>query len=79
MKRTTIVLPPELKERAVKRARNMGVSLSQLIREALDKALRLQKSTKVDSFFADKAVFRGKAPRDLAKNHDSYLYGPIVK
>ena len=33
------------------------------------------KSWKRDSFFADKRVFRGKTPKDLAANHDRYLYG----
>jgi len=28
-----------------------------------------------DAFLADKKVFRGKTPKDLAANHDRYLYG----
>jgi hypothetical protein len=28
-----------------------------------------------DPFLADKRVFRGKTPKDLAANHDRYLYG----
>ena len=76
MKRTTIVLPPDLKTRAVKRARNRGISLGKLIREALETTLKQPaKSSQEDPFFADKAVFRGRAPRDLSKNHDKYLYG----
>ena len=27
------------------------------------------------AFLADKKVFRGKTPKDLAANHDRYLYG----
>ena len=76
MKRTTIVLPPELKTRAMKRARNCGISLGELIRTSLEKTLKQPApSSKEDPFFADKAVFRGRAPRDLSKNHDKYLYG----
>jgi len=76
MKRTTIVLPPELKTRAMKRARNRGISLGKLIRESLEETLKQSaRSSGEDPFFADKAVFRGRAPRDLSKNHDKYLYG----
>ena len=28
-----------------------------------------------DTFLADKKTFRGKTPKDLAVNHDRYLYG----
>lgn len=74
VKRTTIVLPPELKERAMKRAKNQGLSLSGIIRESLRRVLESPvKSRKKDTLFADKATFKG--PRDLAKNHDKYLYG----
>jgi hypothetical protein len=27
-----------------------------------------------DAFLVDKKVFRGKTPRDLAANHDCFLY-----
>jgi hypothetical protein len=27
-----------------------------------------------DAFLADKKVFRGRTPRDLAANHDHYFY-----
>ena len=76
MKRTTIMMPEELQIRAMKRAHREGVSLGELIRQSLEKTLAArEKSGQEDSFFADKAVWRGKAPRDLAGNHDKYLYG----
>ena len=28
-----------------------------------------------DAFLIDKRTFRGKTPKDLAANHDQYLYG----
>jgi hypothetical protein len=34
-----------------------------------------QHAKSVDSFLADKKVFRGKTPKDLSSNHDFYLYG----
>jgi hypothetical protein len=75
MKRTTIMLPEELRLRAMKRAERDGLSLGELIRQSLKTTLaNAGKSPKEDPFFADKAVWRGPAPRDLAKNHDKYLY-----
>lgn len=77
MKRTTIVLPDDLRARAVKRAQKAHVSLAELIRQSLEDTLRrkVTDSWEDDPFFSDqeKAFFKG--PRDLAKNHDKYLYG----
>ena len=39
------------------------------------KSLRKQTSRNNDSLLSDKRTFRGKTPRDLAANHDRYLYG----
>jgi hypothetical protein len=39
------------------------------------KSSRKPPSKNSDAFLADKKVFRGKTPRDLATNHDRYLYG----
>ena len=75
MKRTTIMLPEELQIRAARRAHRDGLSLGELIRRSLEKTLTdAGKSTKEDPFFADKTVWRGKAPKDGARNHDKYLY-----
>ena len=38
-------------------------------------ASRKATSKSEDAFFADKKVFGGKTPSDLATNHDRYLYG----
>jgi len=76
MKRTTVMLPQDLKMRALKSANMMGVSFGQLVRESLERALNDRDDIlSEDSLFADDAVFRGDSPADLAKNHDSYLYG----
>ena len=77
MDRTTIMLPPELKIRAANQAKKMGISLGQLIREALEKSLDTEKRTKTgdDSLFLDNVVYGGKTPEDLASEHDKYLYG----
>ena len=77
MKRTTIMLPDDLKMRALKRADIMGLSLGGLIREALEKILKTSVVDEADDdpFFADNIVFQGKTPKDLALKHDDYLYG----
>ncbi|HEX4048060.1 MAG TPA: CopG family transcriptional regulator [Elusimicrobiota bacterium] len=71
--RTTIMLPPELKRRAAKRAKERGVSFGELVRESLAAVLTGGPDAK-DSLLADHAVYRGKTPRDLAAEHDRRLY-----
>lgn len=76
MKRTTVMLPADLRRRAFVRARERGVSLGELIRESLDSALPSAAPVRAeDSLFTDAAVFSGKAPKDLSVAHDRYLYG----
>ncbi len=76
MHRTTLMLPPELKARAQQRARELGISLGQLVRKALESELVRSSagSRSEDPLFADEAVWTGDAPGDLAKHHDRYLY-----
>lgn len=76
LKRTTVMLPSDLRRRAFRRARERGVSLGALIRESLDAAIsRAVPTATEDPLFSDGAIFRGAAPRDLARHHDRYLYG----
>lgn len=77
MERTTVMLPPDLKMRAERRARDMGISLAELIRESLETMLSGSDKDRpmVDPLFADDAVYAGKTPEDLSVNHDRYLYG----
>jgi hypothetical protein len=76
LQRTTVLLPPELKEKATLRAREEGISLVELIRESLAVALQTKegKLRKDDPLFADHDVFDGEAPEDIAERHDRYLY-----
>ena len=75
MKRTTIMLPQELLLRAQQQARISKLSMAELIRKSLEKTLNEeQKKWKEDPFFADKAVWKGRAPKDLSTNIDKYLY-----
>ena len=74
MRRTTVMLPEELRRRAISRARQRGVSLGELIRESLDAAMpAVDYEAGPDALFAD-VVFDGPAPRDLSTRHDEHLY-----
>ena len=74
MKRTTIMLPDELRRRALFRARQKGVSLGELIRDSLDAALPAGTYEPGPDPLFDGVVFDGPAPADLSANHDKYLY-----
>lgn len=76
MHRTTIMLPETLYERALRRAREKGVSLGQLIRDCLTSELLDERvGSGGDSLLRDTAIYRGAAPKDTAEEHDRYLYG----
>jgi hypothetical protein len=77
MHRTTLMLPRDLKARALKEARAHGVSLGEWIRQIVAAALRRPGGRKdvKDSLYADTAVCRKAGPNDLARGHDRYLYG----
>ena len=76
MKRTSIMLPEDIKTRAEERARQMGISLGEFIRESLEAFLAERKDKRTpDPLFSDSAVSARRAPRNLAARHDEHLYG----
>ena len=76
MKRTTIMLPDNLKNQVAHTARNMGISLGQFVREALEAKLWGSKLPHMDDpLINDDVHCDAVANKDLAKNHDVYLYG----
>jgi len=76
MKRTTVMIPEDLKNRASRRASSTGISLGGFIRESLERALRADTTVMNDDpFLTDNAVYEGNTEVDLAQNHDKYLYG----
>ncbi len=75
MKRTSVMFPAELKARAVRAAREKGISFGALLRRSLEDALDAPEDVYDDPVFADGAVFDGPGPTDLAADHDGYLYG----
>jgi hypothetical protein len=70
MVRTTVLLPADLRSRASRCARERGLSLGALVRELL--VLEVERSR--DPLFADRAVYKGRAPRDIAARHDAHLF-----
>lgn len=75
MQRTTIMIPLDLKSMAIKRAKELHVSLGEFIRHSLKTSITKSSQAEIkDSLFSDRSVFKGKALSDLAKKHDQYLY-----
>ena len=75
MKRTTVMLPADLRRRAFRRAKEQGVSFGVVVRDSLDAALpALEGVAGDDALFADGAVWPGRVPRALAREHDRFLY-----
>ena len=87
-RRTTIVMPPRLKQAAVSRARAQGVSFGEFVRQAVAKQLRPEAETSRSRFIKSKAKKKGDSfwdnltfydepdgPSDLSTHHDDYLYG----
>ncbi len=76
MKRTTIMLPGDLKLKAERKAEKMGISLGELIRLSLKTQVgKKADSIEDDPFLSDDALFGEDVPDDLSLNHDKYLYG----
>ena len=83
LQRTTIVLPETLKQRAVIRAREQGISFGELVRRAVEKDLvanptvrRLDLKGKKtgDSFWDNLVTYDDDGPADLSERVDDYLY-----
>lgn len=72
MEKTTIHLPADLKRKAENEAREKGISLGELVRQLLNRMIQQQDK---DPFFENTLVFKGNSPKDIASNHDKYLYG----
>lgn len=72
MHRTTILLPDDLRRRADREAKALGISLSELIRRRLAQPAK-ETSEERPRFFTRKP-WTGSGPSDTAANHDSYLY-----
>jgi len=74
MRRTTILLPEELRRRAAREAQALGISLSELIRRRLAEGGEAEQGSSPRFFTRQPWV--GSGADDVAANHDGYLYGP---
>jgi len=75
MHRTTILLPQDLRRRAERDARALGISLSELIRRRLSEGLGDDDEDEKAPRFFCRTPWKGAGPSDTAKRHDDYLYG----
>jgi hypothetical protein len=85
MTRTTIMLPEEVKRRAVAQARKLNISFADFVRQAVAEKLPRQgqgvdrlKRRRRDPLFRllDRiAPVQGDTATDVAARHDDYLYG----
>lgn len=76
MRRTTLMLPEQLRFLGQRHARERGISFGALLRELLEERLdREAPGPDEDPFFSDKRVWTGPVPADLSARHDDYLYG----
>ena len=75
MRRTSILLPQTLRNRADREAQRLGISFGELVRRALDALLREEERVQArDPFFADGAVYTGDVPPGASVHHDDHLY-----
>lgn len=68
------MLPPELRRKADREAKALGISLSELIRRKLGEGG--EEGVRTTSRFIAREPWKGDGPADTAANHDDYLYGP---
>jgi hypothetical protein len=74
MHRTTILLPPDLRRKADREAKALGISLSELIRRRLSAGENQEPDAKPS--FYERQPWQGMGASDSAANHDQHLYGP---
>jgi hypothetical protein len=68
------MLPEDLRRSADREAKELGISLSELIRRRLaESGAKVEKGR--PRFFT-RQPWEGAGPNDIAANHDAYLYGP---
>lgn len=74
MKRTTIMLPADLKAKSQREARRLGISLGQLIRKSLEMELDQSRKPRRRRFFPDlDLTFTDDGPPNLVANLESFL------
>jgi len=70
------MLPGDLKGKALFKAREMGISLGELIRKSIENFIEQQNVNRdYDPFIYDNEFYEGEIESDLSVNHDKYIYG----
>lgn len=72
MARTSLIVPDHLLEWARREAAKRGVSLAEIVREALE-AKRKALEAEQDPWFSLHEPYRGPCPPDLSERHDEHL------
>lgn len=75
MKRTTIMLPEEIDERLRREARRRGVSIAEVVREAVERHLPPSEPGRPLAFFA---VGEG-GPADASERVDEYVARAVLR
>ena len=78
--RTTIVMSPLLKARAVAKARQQGISFGEFVRQAVERQIAAppkgkSKKKTGDPFWDNLKPFDDDGPPDLSTRIDEFLYG----
>lgn len=68
------MLPPDLRRKADREAKALGISLSELIRRRLGGNDEPESGQRPR--FYSRQPWQGSGSSDVAANHDDYLYGP---
>lgn len=75
LKKTTILIPDELRNHARKVARFLGISFGELARNAIAEYLKKPLDLKrEDPFFADDSVYEGSVPYNGSATYEDSLY-----
>ena len=80
MKTTTLQLPEPVLQKAVARAKRLGVSQSKVLRDAIEKDLAGEKSGRtMFDVMADMCGCIKEGPADLSRRHKEYYRQAMLK
>lgn len=76
MKRTQIYLKPSQFEHLKEYAERRGISISKAIRQVVEKYFnsKIQNASVLNDILEISKNNQAKGPKDLAENHDKYIY-----
>ena len=74
LQRTNIYLPSDMIQTLKAKARRKDSSMSDVVREALEKEINIENTGWAQSLLALSKKAKGSGLRDLSRRHDYYLY-----